>query len=189
VSDEVSDGPSWYVIRTGPKQERRAISNLSSLEIEGFLPMVKILRVNHFTRITSNVPGPMFPCYAFARFDAGRFLHRVCYTRGVRGVVSFGGVLAQLDDSIIELMRSQIEEDGFVQLGAGLKRGDQVRVNHGHLVNFVGVFEHSLNGSDRVAILLNAIRYQARIVVDRKFVEKVNCDRTRSSRSSPIVNG
>ena len=182
--DELSEDPSWYVVRTGPKQEQRAISNLRSLSIEGFLPLVKIPRVNPFTGITTTVPGSMFPCYAFARFDAGRFLHRVCYTRGVRGVVSFGGVLARLDDSIIELMRNQIEAEGFVRLGAGLKSGDHVKVTSGHLANFVGVFEHGINGTARVAILLTAVRYQARIVIDRQLVEKVDCDRPRSGRSS-----
>jgi transcription antitermination factor NusG len=115
----------------------------------------------------------MFPCYGFARFDAGRFLHRVCYTRGVRGVVSFGGVLAQLDDSIIELMRSRSEENGLVQLGTELKTGDRVKVTCGQLANFMGVFEHGISGTDRVAILLTAVRYQARVVIDRKFVAKV----------------
>jgi len=178
--DEMSDGPSWYVIRTGPKQEQRAISNLKSQSIEGFLPMVRVPRLNPFTGITSTVPGPMFPYYAFARFDAGRSLHQVCYTRGVRCVVSFGGVLARLDDSIIKLMQSQIANDGFVRLGTDLKSGDEVKVTSGHLANFVGVFEHGINGSDRVAILLTAVRYQARIVVDRRFVEKVNRDRACS---------
>ena len=179
---EVSDGPSWYVVRTGSKQEQRAMNNLSTMSIEGFLPMVKIPRVNSFTGITTHVPGPMFPCYAFAHFESDRSLHQVCYTRGVRGVVSFGGVLARVEDSIITIMRSQIDEDGFVRLGAELKAGDHVQVNCGHLANFAGVFEHGINGSDRVAILLTAVSYQARIVIEKKFVERVNSDRTRAGR-------
>lgn len=186
--NEVSDGLRWYVVRTGPKQEQRAISNLKSMSIEGFLPMVRIPRVNPFTGLTTTVPGPMFPYYAFARFDARKSLHQVCYTRGVRRVVSFGGVLAQIDDSLIELMRNQVEEDGLVRLGPKLKSGDRVKVTSGHLANFLGVFEHGINGTDRVAILLTAVRYQARIVIDRKFVEKVDCDRTRSDRSTIVVN-
>lgn len=171
--DQLSDGPGWYVVRTGPKQEQRAISNLRSLSIEGFLPIVKVPRVNPFTGITTTVRGPMFPCYGFARFDAGRFLHRVCFTRGVRGIVSFGGTLARLDDSIIELMRSRTEENGLVRLGAELRSGDRVIVTRGQLTNFTGVFEHGINGTDRVAILLTAVRYQARVVIDRKSVAKV----------------
>jgi len=150
--------------------------------IEGFLPMVKLPCVNRFTGITTDVPGPLFPCYAFARFDAGRFLHQVCYTRGVRSVVSCGGVAARLDDSIIELIRNQIGKDGFVQLGADLKTGDHVKVKCGPLANLVGVFEHNIDSSDRVAILLTAVSYQARILIERKFLEKVKSDRTRSGR-------
>lgn len=183
-AEEVSDDHCWYVIRTGSKQEQRVISNLQVMLIEGFLPMVKIPRVNPFTGITTTVPAPLFPGYAFARFDAAKSLHQVSYTRGVRGVVSFGGVPARLDDSIIALMRNQIGEDGFVQLGAKLKTGDHVKVNCGRLANFAGVFEHGLNGGDRVVILLTAVTYQARIVTEKEFIEKVNGDCTRSVRTA-----
>ena len=172
----VSDALSWYVIRTGPKQEERAIRNLNAWLVEGFLPKVKLPRLNQFTGITTYVPGPMFPRYAFARFDASRLLHRVCYTRGVRSVVSFGGVASRVDDSIIELVRSRIGDDGFVQIGTEFKAGERVRVKVGPLANFVGVFDHKIESRDRVEILLTAVSYQGRIVVEKEFVEKIDCN-------------
>jgi transcriptional antiterminator RfaH len=170
----ISDGPNWYVIRTGAKQEERAISNLNAWRVETFLPKVKVRRLNHFTGITKYVPGPMFPHYAFARFDASRFLHQVCYTRGVHSVVSFGGVPAGVDDSIIEIIQAQIGDDGLVQLGTELKVGDDVKIKDGPLANFVGVFDHQLDHSDRVVILLTAVSYQGRIVIQKECVEKIN---------------
>jgi transcriptional antiterminator RfaH len=172
----VSDVLSWYVIRTGPKQEERAIRNLNAWSVEAFAPKVKLPRLNTFTGITSYVPGPMFPRYGFARFDAGRLLRRVCYTRGVQNVVSFGGVAARLDDSIIELMRSRIGADGFVQIGSEFKAGERVRVKGGPLANFVGVFDHKIDSNDRVEILLTAVSYQGRIVVEKELVEKIDCN-------------
>jgi len=180
MSVEVQDASSWYVIRTGPKQEQRAISNLNALLVEGLLPKVRFPRLNPFTRITTYMPGPMFPRYAFARFNASRLLHRVRNTRGVRGVVSFGGVPAPVEDSIIELMKNQTGDDGFVQIGAELKMGDHVKVKSGPLANFVGVFDHKVDSSDRVAILLTAVGYQGRLVIEKGFVEKVKCNRTLS---------
>src|ERR1043166_4688363 len=177
--EAVTDDLSWYVIRTGPKQEERAVKNLNAWFVEAFVLKVKLPRVNPFTGITIYVPGPMFPRYAFARFDAGRLLHQVCYTRGVQSVLSFGGVAARVDDSIIELLRSRIGDDGFVQIGTDFKPGERVRVKGGPLTNFIGVFDHEIESSDRVEILLTAVSYQGRIVVEKEFVEKI--DRNRAS--------
>lgn len=182
----ISDALSWYVIRTGPKQEERAIRNLNAWLVEAFVPKVRLPRLNSFTGITSYVPGPMFPRYAFARFDANRLLHRVCYTRGVQSVVSFGGVAAQLDDLIIDLMRSRIGDDGFVQIGADFKVGERVRVKGGPLANFVGVFDHKIDSRDRVEILLTAVSYQGRIVVEKEFVEKIDCNHAPSGSEATL---
>jgi len=184
--EEVSDALSWYVIRTGPKQEERAIRNLSALSIEGFVPKIRVPRVNPFTGNTSYLPGPMFPRYAFARFDASRSLHRVCYTRGVRSVISFGCVAVPVDDSIIELIKSRIGADGFVQIGTDFRAGERVRVKGGPLANFVGVFDHKLESSDRVEILLTAVSYQGRIVVEQEFVERIDCNHAPAGREAAV---
>ena|SRR5438876_3572021 len=165
---------SWYVIRTGARQEERAISNLNSWQVETFLPRLRVRRRNPFTGATTYAPSPMFPQYAFARFDASRLLHQVCYTRGVHSVVRFGGVPARVDDSIIELIQSQIDADGFVQMRDDLKVGDRVKIKDGALNNFIGVFDYRIDNTDRVAILLTAVSYQPRIVIEREFIEKIN---------------
>jgi transcriptional antiterminator RfaH len=185
-AERISEGSSWYVIRTGPRQEERAISNLIASQVETFLPKMKVPRINHFTGATKYVSRPMFPHYTFARFDASRFLHQICYTRGVHSVVSFGGVPARVDDSIIEIIRSQIGSDGFVQLGVELKVGDDVKIKDGPLANFVGVFDHRIDNSDRVVILLTAVSFQGRIVIEEEFVEKV---KSNLALSGSVANG
>lgn len=174
MTAENFDTTSWYVIRTGAKQEERAISNLNAWRLETFLPKVRMRRLNHFTGAARYIPGPMFPNYAFARFDASRYLHHVSYTRGVHSVLSFGGVPAKVDDSIIDLIRHQVGSDGFVQIGSELKAGDHVTIKDGPLASFAGVFDHRIDNSQRVVILLTAVRYQGRIVIEREFVERTN---------------
>lgn len=166
--------PHWYVIRTGVRQEGRAIDNLSAWGVETFLPKLKRRRLNHFTGRATFVPGPMFPNYAFARFDAAKLLHQVSYTRGVHGVLSFGGVPARVDDSIIGLIKSQIDEDGFVQIGDELTIGDRVRITRGPLRDFLGVFDHRTNNAHRVAILLTTVSCQARVVIESRSIEKIS---------------
>lgn len=174
--NQIYDALCWYVIRTGPKQEERAISNLSAWRVETFLPKLRMGRRNQFTGITKYVPVPMFPNYAFARFNANKGLHQIRYTRGVHSVVHFGGIPARVDDSIIELIRSQVGADGFVQMGDDLKIGDCVKIKDGPLANFVGIFAAKMDDRDRVLILLTAVSYQGRIVIERELVEKTNSD-------------
>lgn len=165
---------TWYVIRTGARQEERAVNNLNASHVETFLPKLKVRRPNPFTGATNWVSGPMFPRYAFARFDASRLLHQVSYTRGVHSVVRFGGVPAVVDDAIIELIQEQIGVDGLVRMGVELKVGDRVRIKDGPLSNFVGVFDYRIDHTSRVAILLTAVSYQPRIVIESESIEKVN---------------
>ena len=165
---------SWYVIRTVARQEERAIKNLTAWRVETFLPKLRVRRLNPFTGATMYAAAAMFPQYAFARFDASKLLHQVCYTRGVRSVVRIGGVPARVDDSIIELIQSQIEADGFVQIKDDLKVGDRVKIMDGALNNFIGVFDYRIDNTERVAILLTSVSYQPRIVIEREFLEKID---------------
>src|SRR5260370_13218994 len=101
------EGPCWYVIRTAPKQEERAIKNLNAWGLRTLLQRLRARRINQFTGKPSYASGPMFPRYAFAWFDASILLRKVWYTRGVHSVVSFGGSPTKVDDSAIELIQSQ----------------------------------------------------------------------------------
>lgn len=173
MSDEnIHDVPQWYVIQTAPKQEDRAAQNLTAWNVETFSPKLMTRRRNNFTGALINVAGPMFPRYIFARFDSSKSMHKINNTRGVHYVVSFGGRPAQVDDSIIELIQAQVGDDGLVQL-VEFKNGDGVTIKEGPLKDFAGVFDHSINNSDRVEILLTAISFQGRIVIDRAFIEKI----------------
>ncbi|HEV7859965.1 MAG TPA: transcription termination/antitermination NusG family protein [Pyrinomonadaceae bacterium] len=170
----ICDVPRWYVVQTGLKQEERAAHNLNAWGMETFSPKLRLRRRNPFTGTLLNGVGPMFPRYIFARFDASVLLHKVNYTRGVHYVVSFGGNPAPVDDSIIGLIKAQMGDDGLVHLGGEFKHGDEVKIKDGPLRNFVGVFDHRINNTDRVEILLTTVNFQARIVIEVECVEKID---------------
>lgn len=170
----VSSGSSalWYAIHTHPKEEDRATSNLRAWNVETFNPKIRERRLNQFTGAASYEKKPLFPRYIFARFDANVLLAKICFTRGVRKVVGFGNGPVPIEDEIIEYIMEQTGEDGFVQLGEELKRGDRVTVKNGLLGELSGIFEREIKGTDRVRILLNAINYQASIVIPKEHVRK-----------------
>jgi len=162
----------WYAIHTHPKEEDRATSNLRAWNVETFNPKVRERRLNPFTGAASYEKKPLFPRYIFAHFDAGMLLSKICFTRGVKQVVGFGNGPVPIEDDIIDFIMAQTGEDGLVQLGEELKRGDRVTVTNGLLGELSGIFEREIKGTDRVRILLNAINYQASIVIPKEHVRK-----------------
>lgn len=173
ILEQPDDLPRWYAIHTNPKQEGRADSNLRAWGVQTFHPKLKEGRRNQFTGVMSYVSISMFPRYIFARFDAGKLLHHVWYTRGVESVVSLGENPAVIDDEIISLLQSQLDENGFVKLEDELKSGDKIVITDGPLKNFAGVFARDMNQSERVLVLLNAVTYQSHVTVSRSDVRKV----------------
>src|SRR5687767_2301626 len=152
--EKAFDAPSWYVIHTKPKQEARADSNLAAWDVETFNPKVKEWRRNNFTGKLSLVVNSLFTNYIFARFRADSLLHKVCFTRGVHRVVSFGDAPKAVDDEIIALIHSREDADGFVRTEDELVEGDRVIVKDGPLKDFVGVFQKEMGAADRVVLLL-----------------------------------
>jgi transcription elongation factor/antiterminator RfaH len=171
VVKTVSDIPFWYAIYTKPRDEERACKNLAAWNITTFAPKIKKKRFNQFSGEATYISQPLFPRYIFARFEAGRLLHKIYYTRGVKSVVSFNNLPLQVEDEIITLIQDKVAEDGYVHLGEEFKRGDSVTVKKGSQ-GISGIFERSMNDTNRVRILLNTISYQAAVIVEKEMVQK-----------------
>ena len=168
------DRPQWFAICTNPKQEDRAYLNLQAGGVECFYPKIQESRRNQFTGAVTFIARPLFPRYIFARFRVQSSLRRVRFTRGVLRVVSFNLTPAPIDGEVIEFMRSRVAGDGFIKLGEDLKPGDKVRIKDGGPWGaIVGVVERNTPASERVQILLTAINYQGRLMIERECVEKL----------------
>jgi transcriptional antiterminator RfaH len=163
----------WYVIHTKPKQEARAESNLRAWNVEAFAPKIKEPRFKSYTGEKTCVVKPLFPGYIFARFDADRMLHKIHFTRGVHCVVHFGEKPTPVDDEVIRMIQSQIAEDGFIRLGEDFKHGDKVVIKDGPFSGLNGIFERRVKDSDRVRVLLTAVKYQSHILVDEALIKKI----------------
>ncbi|MET0625170.1 MAG: transcription termination/antitermination NusG family protein [Pyrinomonadaceae bacterium] len=159
----------WYVLYTHPKQEARAANNLAAWGLETLFPRIKEGRGLQAPPITK----PLFPRYIFARFDANLLFQKVCFTRGVHSVVNFGGMPAAVDDEIIKLIKSQLGADGLVTLREEFKPNDKVIIKGGPLKNMVGIFLKEVNQGERVAILLDAVNYQGRLIIEREYMRRL----------------
>jgi transcriptional antiterminator RfaH len=171
ISETASDPLSWYAIHTKPKEENRAGDNLHAWNVETFTPQIRERRCNRFAVKPTYWNKPLFPRYIFARFAAS-MLHKVRFTRGVQNIVEFGHVPAQIDNEIIEIIKARME-NGFVKIDDEFKAGDEVIIKDGPLKSFVGIFKHQVGSTDRVQIMLTAVSYQPRIVVNRDIITSV----------------
>ncbi len=160
----------WYVIYTKTNEEDRAERNLAAWGLETFYPRIRQKQLNEFTGKAIYFPRPLFPRYIFARFDAETLLHKVSNSRGVQKVLSINYAPVPVDDEIIALIQSKIDDDGFVTLDEPFRRGDKVRIKGGSLKGINGIFDRTMKDKNRVMIFLTAINYQARVVVERDLV-------------------
>lgn len=170
----------WFLVHTNPKQEERTNNNLRAWNVETLSPQVRSYRCNEFTGERQYTIKPLFSRYIFARFDIESLYHKVRFTRGVHDLVSFGDGPVEVDEKIVELIRSRIGADGFVKIGSDLSPGDKVLIKEGAMKDFTGVFERGMKDSDRVVVLLSTINYQARLQIDRGMIEKLSDSRCPS---------
>lgn len=177
MSSEIGDSLCWYVVHVHLKQEERTSSNLQTLQqLETLSPKLRVDKYNQYTGQLTQVVKPLFPGYIFARFKFNKFYHRIRFTRGVHSLVLFNNTPTPVDDDIIELIRSRTGSDGFVKTTEELKPGDTVVIKDGRFKNLCGIFERGMPDADRVRILLNAVSFQAHVVVNRALVSKVSPD-------------
>jgi transcriptional antiterminator RfaH len=167
----VTDVPGWYAIHTHSKQENRAEMNLKAWNVETFFPRVKDYRLNEFTGAPTYFIKPLFPGYLFARFALNDSLHKVHFTRGVHSIVCVGSDPAPIDDTVIEIITAQIDEEGFVKIGGELTPGAKVLIQAGPFKGFTGVFERQASDADRIKILLDCVSFRARVEIEKERVK------------------
>lgn len=161
-------GAEWYLLRTKAGQERGAHGQVSRLTVDVLLPLVKV-PVRRWNQMVESVV-PLFPCYMFARFEMEREYARLRYTRGLRGVVSFGGQPVVVPAPIVGELKQRCAAGPVELPKRPLLSGERVRVVDGPLREFEGIFEKYLSGPERVAILLLVIGTGARVVLPASMV-------------------
>jgi len=162
---------NWYAIYTKPKAEDTVSEKLSQAGIEIFNPKLRVTKYirNQYRKVVE----PLFPCYLFARFESDKYLWMITYTRGIKKVVGSNNRPWPVAEEIINSIRSQEKEGIVIRRCEDIREGDSVRIAEGPLSGLTGIFKTVLNGNERVILLLNAIEYQARVVIERASLVKV----------------
>jgi len=168
---QIEPGLKWYALQTKVNRERDVEKRLTDLRLEVFLPRMRTRR-----RIGSKfhwVKVPLFPGYVFSRLDMVESGKSARYSPGVKDFLTFGSQIAEVGDNIIEALRERCP-GGVAQIDpVKAKPGDTVRINEGPFSGLEAIFERRLKGSERVAVLLETLGRQTRIVLASETIAKI----------------
>jgi transcriptional antiterminator RfaH len=146
----------WFAIFSKPRREAEAVEQLERQGFKTFLPKVRSKR-----RVRGQwreLIEPMFPRYLFIQAVLGEDdLRPVRSTRGVVGLVRFGGQLQPVPENVIaELHRLCPDERAVLELTDTLVPGCQVRILEGPFANLEAELL-SVDGSRRALVLLKLL--------------------------------
>lgn len=167
----IEPGLRWYAIQTKVNKEKEVEKRLCDLHIEVFMPWMRTRR-----RIGSRfhwILAPLFPGYLFCRLDLIESGKAVRYSPGVKDFLKFGSQIAEVAVEIVTSVRERCP-GGVAQIEPiSAKPGDAVRINEGPFLGLEAIFEKRMKGSERVAVLLEILGRQTRLVLPSETVEKI----------------
>jgi transcriptional antiterminator RfaH len=160
----------WFVIHTKPRDEYRVKNHFEGMEIETLLPLCENFQYSHGRMC--RVINPLFSNYLFARLDLERHYYKVKWTRGVNRILGARNEPIPISETVIQMLKHRMGDDGTVKLLEDLQEGDLVQITSGPLKDFIGVFQRRLSSGERVRILLNLIGAEVPVQISRSQIKK-----------------
>ena len=167
-----SDAENWYVVCCKPHQEAIAEENLLRQGYRVYLPRIQI----RLRRRGQWIDGSevLFPRYIFIRLNpCRRSAAPVRSTRGVVGLVRFGGQPAVVPDSVMKaLLQREDAKSGLHQDNRKMLRaGELVSLVDGPLSGMEGVIAQ-LDGERRAIVLLEFLGHANKVSVSCDWIKK-----------------
>lgn len=168
---DLADDERWYVVITGPREERRAHQNLVRQNFRPFLPQIS-KTVRH-ARQMRTVIAPLFPRYMFVplNLDRDRWLS-IRGTYGVSTIFMAGGRPAPVPQGVVETLITCADDRQVTRLDLDLREGDSVRFVSGPFAELPGTLER-LDDNGRVMVLLDIMGKATRVTVERSSLMPV----------------
>ena len=151
----------WYLIKTKPRQEKTAISNLENQEYTTYCPIVTI----------NNKHIVLFPGYIFIHLDKKKEdWSPIRSTKGIVNFVRFGLNFAQIPDNVIEFIKANqlFNKEKLINYNK-FKPGDKVQISDGVFKNCIAIFE-SFQSDERVILLMKILGQQQAINLKQESV-------------------
>ncbi len=151
----------WYLIKTKPRQEKIAITNLKNQDYNVYCPWA----------IINNKNVILFPGYLFIHLDEKlQNWSPIRSTKGVLNFVKFGLNFARIPDGVIDFIKTNesLTSEKIKNLEK-FKPGENVQITDGVFKNCVAIFK-SFKSDERVILLMNLMGQQQTINVEKKSI-------------------
>lgn len=163
---------AWFLVRSKPRQEAVALTNLARQGYESYLPLFateKLVR-----RKSTVVQEPMFARYLFVRLDTtgqGQSWSPIRSTVGVSELVCFGSRPARVDDALIATLREReiAQQASPTTLFA---HGDSVRITEGAFAGLEAIYQMN-DAEGRAMVLLDLLSKPVAMTIDAVGLRKV----------------
>jgi transcriptional antiterminator RfaH len=165
---DISTERQWYVLYSKPHKEDCARYHLRAKGLDVFFP--QLLYPKSAKKRKRLVP--LFPNYLFVRLKL--FSEEFSYAQwspGVSRIVSFNGVPASIQDSIVDFLIAQTNGDGVAEARPKLRTGQEVRITGGPFGGLVGIIQERPNAKGRIKILLQLLNRPTKVDVPIQFLE------------------
>ena len=162
----------WYVVHTKPRQEQRALLNLTQQGYECYLPLVDTERLRQ--RVIKLVPEPLFSRYLFIRLDtsmAGKSWGPIRSTIGVCRLVTFGSEPARVDSELIEVLRAHHSE-AEREPQRLFNPGEAVQIKDGPFAGLQAIYQMN-DGESRAMVLIEIQSRPTRLTISPASLRKI----------------
>jgi transcription antitermination factor NusG len=146
----------WFALYVKPKHEKVVTASLRGKAYETLLPLYTCRSRSKTSRL------PLFPGYAFARFDASDRLP-VLIIPGVLSVVRCGGVPAPIDDVEIESLRTLANSGLRAYPWPQFQAGQKVLIKEGPLRGVEAIY---VRERDSGQLIVSVTLLQRSVAVD-----------------------
>jgi transcriptional antiterminator RfaH len=171
----------WVAVYTKPQKEEYAALNLRLRGIDTFLP--KLFLPKSAKRKKQVVA--LFPNYLFAHCEIiSEEYASIVWCPGVKRLVSFNGMPAIVDNSIMEFLMGQTGADGVIASRCNVEVGQEVSIDGGPFDGLVGIIQQPPNARGRVKVLLQLLNRQTNVDVPVEFISASWV--TQAQRARPL---
>jgi transcription antitermination factor NusG len=157
----------WFAIRTSPRWEVRASSELSCRGLETYLPLCRVKR-NWSDRIKI-IDQPLFPGYLFGRFHLADRV-RVLQAPGVKQIVGIGNTPAPISDSELDNLRTLVSANTLLEPWPYLGAGQRIRIDRGPLAGVEGFVVRAGPGALRIVVSVDLLQRSVATEIDRDSI-------------------
>ena len=154
----------WYLIKTKPRQEQIAITNLERQNYKVYCP----------NTIINKKLVVLFPGYLFIHLDSEKQnWGPIRSTRGIKNFVRFGLKYAWIHDSIIGFIKAnELYTKEKIENLNEYKIGEKVEITDGIFKNYISIVR-SIEPEERVVLLLNLLGQQQSINLKKKSIIRI----------------